>query len=338
VNLWEGRAVPASAATSAEPVVFGDETYYPITIKALRLDSVPTFDLYLRPSSEQPFILYCQRNSPFNAEAQKRLASYRRDRLYIRGDQRKDFHAYIAENLPDLLGDKRLSPREKSTILYDSAQAVVEQVLQDPCDRKAVRRGKNVARETVEFMNADDFKLEHLLRTISADHYLYTHSVNVVAYSVALAMRSGIHDRATLREIANGALLHDVGKSTLPKDLLDRKGPLTDHEWQRVKDTTRVGYQMMVDADCLGEIALDIILHHRERIDGSGYPDGLAGGTISRYVRIVAIADIFDALTCDRHHQKKRTSFEALETMGRTMKGQIDPELFRTFVSMMGNP
>lgn len=328
--------MPASVAKSSEPVIYGDETYYPISIKAIRLDSVPPFDLYLRPSSEQPFILYCQRNTPFNREAQERLAAYRRDRLYIHGDQRNDYHVYLSEHLEDLLTDKRIPLREKSVILYDSAQAVVEQVLEDPCDRKAVRRGKNVAGQTVDFMGAEDFKLEHLLRTISADHYLYTHSVNVVAYSVALAMRAGIDDRATLREIANGALLHDVGKSTLPKDLLERQGPLTEHEWQRVKDTTRVGYQMMADADCLGEIALDIVLHHRERLDGSGYPDGLAGGTISRYVRIVAIADIFDALTCDRHHQKKRNTFEALETMGRTMKGQIDPELFRAFVAMMG--
>jgi len=148
----------------------------------------------------------------------------------------------------------------------------------------------------------------------------------------------GIADQATLREIANGALLHDVGKATLHRDVLEKSGPLTSNEWQKMKDAPRIGYEMMLEADCVGEIALDIILHHRERLNGSGYPDGLQGDQISKFVRIVSICDIFDALTCDRHHQSKRPTFEALDTMGRMIKREIDEDLFRHFVSMMGKP
>lgn len=313
------------------------ETYLPISTDSLRVDSTPSFDLYLRPSAEQAFVLYCERNTPFSQQARQRLTLNRRSELYISDSQRGDYNRYLANHLEEIFKDNKLTTREKSVILYDSAQAVVEDVLKDPLDRDHIQRGKQVVRHTVEFMRSAEFKFEHMLRAISADYYLYTHSVNVVAYSIALAARWGITDPATLREIANGALLHDVGKAHLPEDLLTKEEPLSPEEWKRIKDTTKEGYSMMAELGSVGEIALDIILHHHERMNGSGYPDKLKGDDISPYVRIVMIADVFDALTTDRHHQKGKTTFEALALMGKEMRGELDEQLFRTFVQMMGN-
>lgn len=326
------------SSASREPIQFGDQTYLPINVDAVRVDSVPEFDLYFRPSAGAPFVLYCEHNIKFSAEARKRLIVQHIDVLYIRKDSAHHYHRYLAQNLNEILGDKRLSPREKSSILYDSAQAVVVDVLANPEKPESVRQGKEIVSQTVDFMCAEDFKLEQLLRTISCDYYLYTHSVNTVAYTIALAKRVGIHDKPTLRELANGALLHDVGKSQIDPATLNKTTGLTAAEWEKVKEVPRIGHDMMRATHALGEIALDIILHHQERLSGNGYPDRLEDGEISRYVRIVSIADIFDALTSDRFHQRPRTSFEALQVMQRDMRSDIDPDLFRAFVEMMGNP
>lgn len=319
------------------PVHAAGHTYLPISIDSLRVDTAPPFDLFLKPASEASFVLYCERNTPFTQAARQKLVSNRREYLYIDEEARGDFNRYLAGHLEEILADKKLSPREKSVVLYDCAQAVVEDVLDDPLNRDNIQRGKKVVRNTVDFISSSEFKLEHMLKAISEDFYLYTHSVNVVAYSIALAARWGVNDRATLREIANGALLHDIGKARLPVRLLHKADSLTDEEWDRMKSTAREGYEMMAELGNVGEIALDIILHHHERMDGSGYPDRLAGEAISPYVRIVAIADVFDALTTDRHHQKAKSTFEALKLMNEEMKDGLDQQIFRTFVQMMGN-
>ena len=93
---------------------------------------------------------------------------------------------------------------------------------------------------------------------------------------------------------------------------------------------------MLESTGLFGEIALDIVLHHHERLNGSGYPHRLKDPQISPFVRIVAIADVFDALTTDRSHQKGRSSFEALSLMHRTMQPQLDMTVLRTFTEMLG--
>ena len=327
----------AKTQTSMVPVTFGEATYIPINMDSLRLDSVPEFDLYFRPGEDQPFVLYCQRCTAFTQDARKRLAQNRIGRLYIQEGHRSEYSRYLAAHLEETLADCELSIREKSTILYDAAQAVVEDVLAQPASEK-IRRGKAIVRQTVALMSSEEFLLEDLLRAISCDYYLYTHSVNVTAYSIALAMHAGYQDPATLREIANGALLHDVGKSALPKALLNKTGALTGAEWERMKHHPVRGFELLGDSGALGEVALDIVLHHHEKLDGHGYPHGLKGEAISDFVRIVTVADIFDALTSERHYQKHRGSFEALSEMNAAAGREIDRDFFRCFIEMMGSP
>jgi HD-GYP domain-containing protein (c-di-GMP phosphodiesterase class II) len=93
---------------------------------------------------------------------------------------------------------------------------------------------------------------------------------------------------------------------------------------------------MLHETRSLGEIALDIVLHHHEKLRGRGYPDGLDGRLISPFVRMVTIADIFDALTTERSFQRARSTFEALSIMRVEIGHDIDANLFRAFVAMMG--
>lgn len=326
------------ATTKAEKAVAESvsSTFLPVHTDSIRLDSIPPFSLYFQPSADQPYVLYCERKTKFTREARRRLQQNRINQLYITEKDRAAYSRYLAEHLVDVLDDSKLTVREKSAILYDSAQAVVEDVLKEPTQRSNIERGKAVVQRTVDFMRSKEFMLEHLLRTISCDYYLYTHSINVTAYSIALAMRSGYIDPATLREVANGALLHDVGETSLPPNLKSKKGPLSPDEWKLMRAHPAEGVKLLQKTGCLGEIAQDIVLCHHEKLNGTGYPNKLKGEDISPFVRIVTIADIFDALTTERHHQKKMSSFEALKLMGETMRDEIDNHLFRNFVTMMG--
>lgn len=318
------------------PVEYGGELYVPINIASLRLDSVPSFSLFFQPGPEQPFVLYREKNTPFTPEALARLQENRVQVLYIRHKNRGDYYRYIEKHLDAILADPEITVKEKADVLYNSAQAVVEDVLDNPPSREHIRRSKQVVHHTVDFMKAESFLLEDFLRTISCDYFLYTHSVNVVSYSLALALQAGVSDAATLRELANGALLHDVGMSTVPEYLVTKTGPLSPAEWDLIRRHPLEGYRLMGETGNLGEIALSIVRHHHEKLDGTGYPDRLKGDDLSQFVRIVSIANVFDAMTTDRAYKERRSTFDALTVMREAMRPELDQDLVKLFVEMMG--
>lgn len=317
-------------------VQFQGRTFMAIGMGSIRVDSAPEFDLYFRPTQEQPFVLYCERRTAFTEQARLRLERNKIEDLYIQKEDLQQYNLYIAENLDQILADKRYNPREKSVILYDCAQAVVGEILRQPHSMESLRRGKQVVSHTVGFMTSKSFRVEDLLRTLSCEYYLYTHSINVATYTIALCMRNGFGDHATLREVAQGAMLHDIGESLIDPEILNKSGTLSGEEWELVQRHPVTGYQLLTEAGCFGEIALDIVLHHHERLDGSGYPHGLKGRELSPFIRMVNICDIFDALTTDRYHQERRNTFEALSYMHKNLRDELDPPLLRSFTEMLG--
>lgn len=321
----------------SESIIAADgERFRPVAISSLCLDTEPVFDLYFRPGPVQPFVLYSERNHRITDESLQRLRDNRIEQLFVREGELGDYRRYLAANMGTILSDVTISPREKAAILYLSTQSVLEDVFDNPPTLESIGLGKEVVRHTVTFMTSDEFLLEHLLRTISTDYYLYSHSANVVAYSVALAMRAGYCDAPTLREIANGALLHDIGMSRIDPRLRNAPVSLTPDQWERVKQHPTEGHDMLSAVGSLGEIALDIVLHHHEKLNGQGYPHGIANRELSPFVRIVTMANVFDALTTDRSHQPARKTFTALHVMQNEMRNEIDPDFFRLFVEMMG--
>ena len=231
-----------------------------------------------------------------------------------------------------------MKTEQKTEMLYAAACGVVECLLETPPSFDDVQRSKEVVKNTVSFMLADHKVFGCLLKAISSDYHIYSHSVNVVTYSIALAQRLGFTDAATLRELGMGAMVHDVGKSKVDPEILTSPEALTHGQWEIMKQHPQFGYDMLAATGSMGEIALDIVLHHHEKMNGAGYPDGLNAGRLSPLVRIVSIADVFDALTTDRCFQKSRTSFKALSMMNLLTNNELDRDLFKTFVSMMGRP
>ncbi len=316
----------------------GTEGFVPISLNSVRVDSITNFDLYIQLAPDKPHVLYSERNIPFTEEARRRLIDNNVGQVFISANQRREYGRYVEKHLSEILNDEKTPTPEKAEILYGSAYGVVEDMLANPQEDGSLVRTKEIVHHAVESMFADKIRLGHLLKVVSFDYYIYTHSVNVTAYAVALAQRVGYRDPATLRELANGALLHDIGKSKIDPAINSCKGKLTEEQWEALKKHPTLGYEMLTKAGNLGEIALDLVLHHHEKLRGGGYPDGLKGDLISPFVRMVTIGDIFDALTTERSFQPARSSFEAFKIMHKENGADLDPHLLRVFVQIMGNP
>ena len=306
-----------------------------IPLASLRCDTILDFDLFLEMSPGEYPVLYRERHLKCDQTVLDRLAEHKHQQLFIPVHQVGTYRKYVESNLKDLLADPKIPLEEKSKLVYEAAQGFMVEVMKDPRVAGVLNRGKDLVGTAVDFMTAEDRAFKHLLRVISFDYYTYTHSINVFIFSVALAQRSGIRDKAVLQAFGEGALLHDVGKSSLPSSVINQKGKLKDEQWQLMKRHPELGYQILMEQGEDRPIVLDVVRHHHEKLDGSGYPDGLRGEEISKFVRINTIADIFDALTTNRSYKTAMRSFHALKLMKEEMAGHLDEELFRHFVQMM---
>ena len=174
-----------------------------------------------------------------------------------------------------------------------------------------------------------------LARLKTKDDYTYMHSIAVCALMVALSKQLGLSEVA-VREAGLAGLLHDIGKMMVSDDILNKPGKLTDAEFTSVKEHPAAGHKMLLEAQGVSEAALDVCLHHHEKMDGSGYPEGLRGEQISLLARMGAVCDVYDAITSNRPYKQGWCPAESLRKMAEWSRGHFDEKVFQAFVKSIG--
>lgn len=176
--------------------------------------------------------------------------------------------------------------------------------------------------------------LEALTRAMSVrDISLHEHSQRVQRYAVALAVAGGIADDPLIDAIEMAALLHDIGKLAIPDRLLVKAGPLTEDEYEEVKQHVIIGADILSAVAFPGPLAV-IVRHHHEKWDGTGYPDRLKGEEIPIGARVLAIADTYDALTSDRPYRDRLSHDRAVAIIQDGLGTVFDPELVEVFLRL----
>jgi len=190
-----------------------------------------------------------------------------------------------------------------------------------------------VNRHVAMLLDANIEMLEVLGSAIAKrDSDTSVHNYRVTLLAAAIAEAAGLH-REQLQSLIKGSFLHDVGKIGISDAILLKPGRLDAAEFETMKTHVLHGTDIVSRYAWLAD-ALDIVRHHHERVDGSGYPDGLAGARIPMAARIFAIADVFDALTSVRPYKKAMTFDEAMRTMAADRGRHFDPELFDLFTGL----
>ena len=173
-----------------------------------------------------------------------------------------------------------------------------------------------------------------LARLKTADDYTFMHSVAVCALMIALARQLDL-DEAQVREAGMAGLLHDLGKAMIPLEVLNKPGKLTDEEFALVKTHPEEGYKLLLEGSAVSEMTKDVCLHHHEKVDGSGYPKGLNGETMSLFAKMGAVCDVYDAVTSNRPYKAGWDPAESIKRMAE-WKGHFDPLVFQAFVKSLG--
>lgn len=164
--------------------------------------------------------------------------------------------------------------------------------------------------------------------------WVYSHSVNVAILACSFSFWLKL-DSESIKKIALGALLHDVGKVLIPMEIINKLGKLSEDEWRLIKAHPRLGYSILETYN-ISEDIFNIVLYHHERIDGKGYPHGLDSSQISLPVQLVTIADNFDGITSDRPYHPARNLRETLIILDQERDICFKSYLLDEFKKMMG--
>jgi putative nucleotidyltransferase with HDIG domain len=245
---------------------------------------------------------------------------------------------------PDALAQKQkkhtLSNRrkewEQAKAICKESKAAVESMYQDARLGKAV--DKKAADQVVDAIISSTLSscdsLINIARIKTSDNYTYMHSVAVCAMMISLARQLGLNEEEISQAGISG-LLHDLGKAMMPMEVLNKPGKLTDEEFTIMKTHPAEGYKLLKNSDQVNPKVLDVILHHHEKYDGSGYPSGLKGEDISLFSRMAAVCDVYDAVTSTRPYKDGWEPAQSLKLMVSWV-GHFDPKILQAFIKSIG--
>jgi putative nucleotidyltransferase with HDIG domain len=180
--------------------------------------------------------------------------------------------------------------------------------------------------------------LGHAVRLMSHDYYTYTHCLQVSMYAIALAQVCGERDTERLAALGRGCLMHDIGKCDLPRDVLNKPGPLNGAEWELIRSHPKRGVSLLQKHGWNDAEVFELVACHHERLDGSGYPFGLSAREISFPVRVASICDAFDAMTTDRSYERAKRGVEALTIIRSHGRDSYDQRIVDYFIRSLLQP
>lgn len=218
-------------------------------------------------------------------------------------------------------------------IIYTETFHTVKNVMKAVSDGDDIDVGsikETVSQIVQNIMNNDNVFMK-LTGIRDIDNYTYLHSVDVCIYSI-IAGKSLDLPPDMINTLALGAILHDMGKCKVPLEILNKPTRLSKSEFDIIKKHTEYGYEILTGTSGLNEDIARIALNHHEQYNGEGYPNGLKGEEIDFLSRIVAIADVYDALTSNRVYRKRFMPHKAIEYLIANSGTQFDPKITRVFI------
>ncbi|MGK5083912.1 HD domain-containing phosphohydrolase [Bdellovibrionota bacterium FG-1] len=230
---------------------------------------------------------------------------------------------------PSLEIDKRMEGLRRTAIL------VCEDLFENPSPENINKSAKLVGSFVYAIMKEP--KAYFLLSRLSShDPYTLQHSVGTAVQCIILGKKNGITREHELTDLGTAGLLHDIGKTKIKKEIINKPGPLDPNEWDEMHAHPVEGFEIVKVNPLISIRAKNAILEHHEDKNGTGYPFGKKSLEMDLFSRIVGICDIFNALTTNRSYSQARTPFEALHFMKEKLAMKVDEDLFKQLVLIYG--
>ncbi len=310
--------------------------YIPIRPDSLKTNTTVGCDVYLltKSTAKERFVLYCKSDAVFDDAKKDILAVQKIESVYIKKNDQPAFFDYLENNFQHIIADINIPFDERTKIIHRAATNLVKDLYIDPVTEN-IKRIMAFARFMVDYVIDDRDATESLLKIAVHEYGSHTHLINVAAVGTLFGQKLGMRLQE-LYGLCAGILLHDIGKTRISTDILNKKGKLTEEEFDIVKKHPELGVKVLTEAGIEFKEELIITLQHHENNDGSGYPYGLKNDEIHLCGKISRMIDVYGALTTKRAYGDAVRPFAALLEMKSEMIKCFDVNLFKEFILFLG--
>ena len=258
------------------------------------------------------------------------------DRIFfvLEGD-----HARLCDRMLDsletLTASDALAPAERFELMQSAVSNEVDRSLRKVCPSDYLSLSSRVSKQLGMLVRDQSLLPSDLFEIARHDYSTFAHVTNVAGYATILAHELGVIDTEMLEEIATGAMLHDLGKRRVPPSILSKPGRLTPEERAVIEQHPQAGYEDLHGRDDVTHVQRMMVYQHHERIDGEGYPVGILGSEMHPWARLLAVVDVFDALTGQRPYRQPMSREEALAFIVERSGTHFDQEMVRCWTSAL---
>lgn len=309
-----------------------DDKFMKINPELLPQGSPLPFGLYAQ-SAQAGRVMLTEPGRAMDETQARKLIRSRVDVFILRKD-RNHYRALLEERVKETLRGDAIDDHQAAGLAYELSVYAMEEVCREPTPENMAQAEQDIRFTSDLIMERDQLLISMLEMTATEPGY-HNHACNVATF--ALGLVKGLIEQGQKHNhtsLAVAFLFHDLGQVVTLSELSSQHEPLTPGQREELLNHPAAGAEMLREANMLTPEAEICCLQHHERLDGSGYPEGLKGDQIHLYGRVTAVADVFDALTSDRPFRTRHTPLQAVEMMRRDMTGQFDEELLTLFIKM----
>lgn len=312
------------------------DSFFQIDKNSLALNTSINFNLYRQKWGRFEIILKADNRSfcSLDEETLSAISNDTASEFVIEASDIPLYQQYLNSNAQYSNLPENEKIQRKTIAIKENSKVLMKELLDNPRSGEKIKEVKNTINIIANALLENNDMIYTMLTLNKYDAYTYTHCVNVGTLSLGLGIATGL-TKEELENLGVGAMLHDIGKTEIPSEILNKQGKLNDFEYRWIQEHVKEGERILQENRAIPVEAYDAVIQHHEKLSGKGYPYKLMGYEIGLFGRICAIADCYDALTTQRPYKSAFRSFEALKIISKEST-DYDAELLAAFVKMLG--
>lgn len=324
-----------SQHTQSQPTAAALSRFLPIHAASI-IDAPIDIDLYIRYAGQnEPELYHLGDGFTFTQQRHDRLADQGIRVLYTPIKNHVRYRQIASRQLNAAFNDPDLGRTQRAQLVRETCSHMINDVMRVPNSRDALNTVVEVGDTFSKWSQQNEHEFLHLLDMTDHDYYTATHMVNVGIACGLLARRALPNDHAAFHNAVVGGLLHDIGKRNIPDELLNKEGPLDDHDWALIKAHPTDGAQQLLKHNDIPQPVIEIVRDHHEKLDGTGYPNGRTADQISTHARICAIVDVFDSIASARPYRDAIPRARVIEILEEGRNSHFDPKLLDLWLGIV---
>jgi len=315
-----------------------EQGYRRINLEFLSQSSGDHFDIFYKTNSfgQIKFVKFASSEPRHHEKVQRLLESGEAlEEFFIQETDLFKYYKHVTNTIRSIVSNPEIPVEKKTQKVYEVSKNIMHEFFELNASPKILTASDEVVEIMEGCFKTAEVGFASIARITSKDYYTYTHSVNVGLYCMTYGIKIK-QPSEECRQLGLGGMLHDVGKSQIREELINKNGKLSEQEFEEMKSHSPLGEEILMGMKCYGQTVLNMAGQHHEQFKGGGYPRGLMGEDISFHGRVCKVMDVYDALTTRRSYKKALAPFDALTLMKKQMAPHFDPDILDNFIRLMG--